>query len=186
MRWICAVSKTRITHADSQEEKSAKSTLGQKHPSQPRVSTTATVSPHPRTKKMDAAFLLTVRSFLLTVELFYLQLEPFCLQLSLLYLQLELLCLQWESASNEGLKGLQAKKLNCKKNAPTVSKKSFPPPPPRNPKSQPRLTVGKLASEHQDGLEAAETPHASNRASSPPNCPKDSSLPESLQKTCSA
>ena len=23
-------------------------------------------------------------------------------------------CLQWESASNKGLKGLQAKKLNCK------------------------------------------------------------------------
>ena len=29
-------------------------------------------------------------------------------------LQLELFCLQWESESNKGLKGLEAKKLNCK------------------------------------------------------------------------
>ena len=38
-------------------------------------------------------FLLTVLASLLTVGAF---------------------CLQWESASNKGLKGLQAKKLNCK------------------------------------------------------------------------
>ena len=47
------------------------------------------------------AFLLTVGTFLLTVLAFL--------------LKLELLCLQWESASNKGLKGLQAKKLNCKR-----------------------------------------------------------------------
>ena len=39
---------------------------------------------------------------------------------------MELFCLHWESASNKGLKGLEAKKLNCKQKAPTVSKKSFP------------------------------------------------------------
>ena len=34
--------------------------------------------------------------------------------------------LQWEAASNKGLKGLEAKKLNCKQKAPTVSKKASP------------------------------------------------------------
>ena len=30
------------------------------------------------------------------------------------FLTVGVFCLQWESASNKGLKGLQAKKLNCK------------------------------------------------------------------------
>ena len=71
----------------------------------------------------DAAFLLTVGSFLLTVELFHLQLTILAFALtvgaSLLTVLASLLtvgafCLQWEGASNKGLKGLQAKKLNCK------------------------------------------------------------------------
>ena len=75
---------------------------------------------------LDAAFLLTVGSFLLTVELFYLRLTILALLLTVGALCLQLLSfftynwsvfwLQWESASNKGLKGLQAKKLNlnCK------------------------------------------------------------------------
>ena len=58
------------------------------------------------------ALLLVAGAFLLTVEL--------------LYLQLKLSCLQWECASNKGLKGLQAKKLNCKQKTPTASKKASP------------------------------------------------------------
>ena len=72
----------------------------------------------------DATFLLTVASFLLAVELFHLQLTIlaflltigafFAYNFSFFCFQLELFCLQWDSASNKGLKGLQAKKLNCK------------------------------------------------------------------------
>ena len=66
--------------------------------------------------KWDAAFLLAIGSFLLTVKLSYLQLTILAslLTIGAFCLQLELSCLQWESASNKGLKGLQAKKLNCK------------------------------------------------------------------------
>ena len=60
-------------------------------------------------------------SFLLTLDKF-----SFCLQLELFCLQFQFLCLQWESVSNKGLKGLYAKKLNCKQKAPTVSKKTSP------------------------------------------------------------
>ena len=35
-------------------------------------------------------------------------------------------CLQWESVSNKGLKGLSAKKLNCKQKTSTVSKHFAP------------------------------------------------------------
>ena len=72
---------------------------------------------------MDAAFLLTIGSFLLIVELFYLQLTilaslltvgAFLLTVLASFLTVGAFFLQWESASNEGLKGLQAKKLNCK------------------------------------------------------------------------
>ena len=76
---------------------------------------------------------------------FCLQLEASCLQwrllltvhnysfftyswsffVSIFHFQLELFCLHWESASSKGLKGLYAKKLNCKqKKAPTVSEKA--------------------------------------------------------------
>ena len=60
-------------------------------------------------------FCLQLEAFLLTVELFYLQLTilaflltigAFLLPVLAFCLQLELFCLQWESASNEGLKGL--------------------------------------------------------------------------------
>ena len=65
--------------------------------------------------KNGCNFFAYVGSFLLTVELSYLQLkiwafclqlELFCSQLQLFYLQLELFRLQWESASNNGLKGV--------------------------------------------------------------------------------
>ena len=64
---------------------------------------------------LDAAFLLTVGSFLLTVELSYLQLTILAFLLTVGAFRLTILaslltvgafCLQWESASNEGLKGL--------------------------------------------------------------------------------
>ena len=82
----------------------------------------------------DAASLLTVGSFPLTVELFYLQLTILAFLLTVgaslltalaFYLQLELFCLQWESASTKGLKGLQAKKLNCKQKSSNCKTKSF-------------------------------------------------------------
>ena len=84
---------------------------------------------------MDAAFLLTIGSFLPTVELVYLQLTILALLLTVgafvltalaFYLQLEFFCLQWESASNKGLEGLQAKKLNCKQNNSNCKWKTSP------------------------------------------------------------
>ena len=57
-------------------------------------------------------FLLTIRAFSLTILAFLLTIGAFCLQ--------------WESASNKRLKGLQAKKLNCKQKAQTVSNKLPP------------------------------------------------------------
>ena len=82
-------------------------------------------------------FLLTVGSFLLTVERFLLPVDNFSFFtyswsvfayiFSFLTYSWSFLCLQWESESNKGLKGLQAKKLNLSKKAPTVSQKASPP-----------------------------------------------------------
>ena len=58
---------------------------------------------------------------------FGLELEPFLLQLERFFVKLSafLLAVGKESASNKHLNALYAKKLNCKKQVPTVSEK-FP------------------------------------------------------------
>ena len=91
-------------------------------------------------EKKDATFLLTVGSFLLTVELFLLKVDNFSFftynwsffayNFGFSTYSWSFFCLQWESASNKGLKGLQAKKLNCKQKS-SNCKQKLPPPPPK-------------------------------------------------------
>ena len=65
---------------------------------------------------LDAAFLLVVGSFLLTLELFCLQLclGAFLLTAGAFLLTIEAFLLTVGTRVSEHLKGLQARKLNCK------------------------------------------------------------------------
>ena len=104
-------------------------------PTPPPFSPKAKIQEVVNPRFLDAAFLLTVGSFLLTVELFYLQLTilaflltvgAFLLTILASLLTVGAFCLQWESASNQGLKGLQPKKLNCKQKSSNCKQKASP------------------------------------------------------------